>query len=299
MAGWPSGRLAIRQAAQFQFRKIQKKNELFWGFLPKTFFLSADTYFDHGVSPIAEGVEFLPFFGLGRRKNNDILGIYFVRNNCVFSDAPEPMQNKIPKKVTFLGNFLAYIFHHVSFSRLCFYTMLSGWSPTSGWLSEKAPIFRTPKKWRFFAWDTIRYFLAPALSLRRRIPYLSANRLEPRISRDQHIQTCQFKTTNVKIHPAVPKVYTHLISFGQMEMANASGNFGITLVGLRAWNDVIHDFRRIAFFRTEKKNVFSGIWKNAVFSGHGSRMTVRKNPGYLAGWLSGWLAGYLAGWLAI
>ena len=92
----------------------------------------------------------MPFFGLGRRKNNDILGSYFVRNNCVFSDAPEPVQNKIPKKVTFLGNFLAYIFHHVSFSRLCFYTVLSGWSPTSGWLSEKAPIFRTPKKWHFF-----------------------------------------------------------------------------------------------------------------------------------------------------
>ena len=129
----------------FNFEKSQK-NELFGGLLPKTFFLFADTYFDHGVSPIAEGVEFLPFFGLGRRKNNDILGIYFVRNNCIFSDAPEPVQNKIPKKVTFLGNFLAYIFYHVSFSRLCFYTMLSGWSPTSGWLSEKAPIFSASEK---------------------------------------------------------------------------------------------------------------------------------------------------------
>ena len=61
---------------------------------------------------------------------------------------------------------------------------------------------------------------------------------------------------------------------------------------LGPWNDAIHDFRRSV------QNVFSGIWKNAVFSGHGSRMTVRKNPGYLAGWLSGWLAAYLAGWLA-
>ena len=146
-----------------------------------------------------------------------------------------------------------------------------------------------------FSRETIRCFLAPALSLRRRIPYLSANRLEPRISRDQHIQTCQFKTTNVKIHPAVPKVYTHLISFGQMEMANASGNFGNALVGLRAWNDAIHDFRRSVrknyiFSDRKKNNVFSGICKNAVFSGHGSRMTVRKNPGYLAGWLAIWLA---------
>ena len=137
--------------------------------------------------PSRRGSNFCRFFGLGRRKNNDILGIY-----------------KIPKKVTFLGNFLAYIFHYVSFSRLCFYTVLSGWSPTSGWLSEKTPFFRREKTPHFFgrrkndvfSRETIRCFLAPALSLRKRIPYLSANRLEPRISRDQHIQTCQFKTTN-------------------------------------------------------------------------------------------------------
>ena len=138
--------------------------------------------------------------------------------------------------------------------------MLSGWSTTSGWASEKTPFFRREKmsffrteKMTFFSRETIRCFLAPALSLRRRIPYLSANRLEPRISRDQHIQTWQFKTTNVEIHPAVPKVYTHPISFGQVEMANASENFGHTLVGLRPWNDAIHDFR------TSVQNVFSGI----------------------------------------
>ena len=153
-----------------------------------------------------------------------------------------------------------------------------------------------------FLRETIWCFLAPALALRRRISYLSANRLEPRISRDQHIQTCQFKTTNIKIHPAIPKVYTHFISFGQMEMANASGNFGNALVGLRAWNDAIHDdFRRSVrkIAGPEKKHVFSGIWKNVVFlgRGHGSRMTVPKNPGYLAGWLSSWLTIWLTRWL--
>ena len=167
-----------------------------------------------------------------------------MRNNCVFSDAPEPVQNKIPRKVTFLGNFPGCIFHHICFSWLCFYTVLSGWSTTSAWASEKKPffsarrknvIFSDAEKMTFFSRETIRCFLAPALSLRRRIPYLSANRLEPRISRDQHIQTCQFKTTNVKIHPGVLKVYTHLISFGQMEMANASENFGNPLVGLKPW----------------------------------------------------------------
>ena len=135
-----------------RFEKSQK-NELFWGTLPKTCLLFADTYSDYGVSPIAEGVEFLPFFGLGHRKNNDILGIYFVRNNCVFSDAPELVQNKIPKKVTFLGNFPGYIFRHVSFSWLCFYTVLSGWSTTPRLgvrKNEKTLFFGTPKKWHFF-----------------------------------------------------------------------------------------------------------------------------------------------------
>ena len=77
-------------------------------------------------------------------------------------------------------------------------------------------------------------------------------------------------------------------------MANASENFGDTLVGLRPWNDAIQDFH------TSVQNVFSGIWKNAVFSGHGSRMMVRKNHGYLAGWLAGYLTiGFVAAWLAI
>ena len=51
-----------------------------------------------------------------------------------------------------------------------------------------------------------------------------------------------------------------------------------------------------------KNDVFSGIRKNAVFSSHGSRMTVRKIlviwlAGYLAGWLAIWLALWLAIWL--
>ena len=100
--------------------------------------------------PSRRGSNFCRFFGLGRRKNNDILGIYFVRNNCIFSDAPEPVQNKIPKKVTFWGNFPGCIFHHVSFSWLCFYTVLSGWSTTSGWASEKTPFFRVKQYGAFW-----------------------------------------------------------------------------------------------------------------------------------------------------
>ena len=224
----------------FNFEKSKKKRT-FLGISPeKTFFLSADTYFNHGVSPIAEGVEFLPFFGLGRRKNNDILGIYFVRNNCVFSDAPEPVQNKIPKKVTFLGNFPGCIFHHVSFSWLCFSTVLSGWSTTSGWASEKTPFFRREKmsffrteKMTFFRTEKMTFFRVRqygAFWLQRshcgdgcHISLPTGLNLE---SAEINIQTCQFKTTNVEIHPAVPKVHTHLISFGQVEMANAVRTLG-------------------------------------------------------------------------
>ena len=185
---------------------------------------------------------------------SDVEKITFVRNICVFSDAPELVQNKIPKKVPFFGNFPGCIFYYVSFSWLCFYTVLSGWSTTSGWASEK-----TPKKLHFFdvrkndvfLRETIRCFLAPALSLESRISYFSANRLEPRISRDQHIQTYQFKTTNVKIHPAVPKVYTHLISFGQMEMANVSGNFGTLRWG---WElGMMQSTTSAGFFRASEK----------------------------------------------
>ena len=79
---------------------------------------------------------------------------------------------------------------------------------------------------------------------------------------------------------------------------NASENFGNTLVGLRPCNGAIHDFRRSNVFGPKKKRYFSGIWKNAVFSG--------STPGWrsekilviwLAGYLAGWLAIYLAGWL--
>ena len=69
---------------------------------------------------------------------------------------------------------------------------------------------------------------------------------------------------------------------------------------------VVHDFRRTVrkngLFSCPEKMTFFRASKNAVFSGHGSRMTGRKNPGYLAGWLAIWLAGWLAGcagWLAI
>ena len=132
----------------FNFEKSQKKR-FFWGDFSRRHFSFPRIHILIMAShPSRRGSNFCRFFSLGRRKNNDILGIYFVRNNCVFSDAPEPVQNKIPKKVTFLGNFPGCIFHHVSFSWLCFYTVLSGWSSTSAWASEKTPFSRREKTTR-------------------------------------------------------------------------------------------------------------------------------------------------------
>ena len=74
------------------------------------------------------------------------------------------------------------------------------------------------------------------------------------------------------------------------------GNFGNTLVGLKPWNDAIHDFRRSV------KNVDFGHLKKCCF--FGPRLP---DDGPKKSWLSGWLrrlAGYLAiafvaAWLAI
>ena len=148
------------------------------------FFLSAGTYSHHAVSPIAEGVEFSPFFRRPSRKNDDILGIFLVRKNYVFSAGPKLLLRKIPKKSDFLGesfgiHFVAFFFFVVMFFHCAFW--------------------------------------------------------------------------------------------------------------------VVHDFRRTVrkngLFSCPEKMTFFRASKNAVFSGHGSRMTVRKNPGYLAGWLAIWLAG--------
>ena len=125
--------------------KNPKKTNFFGDFSRRHFSFPRIHILIMASHPSRRGSNFCRFFGLGRRKNNDILGIDFVRNNCVFSDAPEPVQNKIPKKITFLGNFPGCIFHHISFSWLCFYPVLSGWSTTSGWASEKTPFFRREK----------------------------------------------------------------------------------------------------------------------------------------------------------
>ena len=95
--------------------------------------------------PSPRGSNFRRFFDVRRRKNGDNLGFSVARKNCVFSDGPKLLLRKIPQKVTFLENFPEYIFDYLSFSWLCFYTVLSGWPTTSAGVSEKIAFFRTEK----------------------------------------------------------------------------------------------------------------------------------------------------------
>ena len=180
----------------------------------------------------------------------------------------------------------------------------------------RRPVGR-PKKRHFFGWrffgvrkndvfsrETIRCFLAPALSLRRRIPYLSANRLEPRISRDQHIQTSQFKTTNVKIPPAVPKVLKCTLSSSPLVRWKWPTQVGILGTLWWGWELGMMQSTTSAgvsekfFLHTKKKTTFFRASVKMLFF----RATApgwRSEKYWLSGWLAIWLAGWLSSWLAI
>ena len=119
--------------------------------------------------PSRRGVEFLPFF---LASDVEKTTIFWESTLCeiiaFFRTRQSRCKTKFQKKSLFLGNFPGCIFYHVSFSWLCFYAVLSGWSTTSGWASEKTPFFRRghffgPKKWRFFAWDNTVLFGSSAL----------------------------------------------------------------------------------------------------------------------------------------
>ena len=162
--------------------------------------------------PSRRGSNFCRFLGLGRRKNNDILEIYTLCEIIAFFRTRQSRcKTKFQKKSLFWGIFSHIFFITFPFLGYVFTLCFLGGPRRPVGCPKKRHFFGAKKRHFFgakkchffgrrkndvFSRETIRCFLAPALSLRKRIPYLSANRLEPRISRDQHIQTCQFKTTN-------------------------------------------------------------------------------------------------------
>ena len=240
--------------------------------------------------------------------------IFWESTLCLFSDARELVQNKIPKKNTFLGNFPGYIFHHISLSWLCFYTVFSGWSTTFSWASEKTSffgrrkndiflhakkmffgreknVFRTPKKMS----EKITFF---------RVRQYGAFWLQrSHCGNGYHI----FPPTGLNLETA--DISTSKLANSKQQMSKSIQQFlKCTLISspLVRWKwptqvgtlGILWWGWELGMMQSTISAVFSGVRKNVVFSGHGSRMTVRKNPGYLAGWLSGWLAGWLSGWLA-
>ena len=85
-------------------------------------------------------------------------------------------KTKFQKKILFWGFFSDVFFIMFPFPGYVFTLCFLG--------GPRCPVRRKVRKNDVFSRETIWCFLALALSLRRRIPYFSANRLEPRISRD-------------------------------------------------------------------------------------------------------------------
>ena len=170
----------------------------------------------------------MPFFGLGRRKNNDILGIYFVRNNCVFSDAPELVQNKIPKKVTFLGNFPGCIFSSCFLFLVMFFTLCFLGGPrrpvgvgvgrrkTWHFFFEKMTFFRVRQYGAFWLQRSHcgdGYHISPPTALNLESAEISTSKLANSKQMSKSIQ--QFLKCTLISSPLV-----------RWKWANASGNFG-------------------------------------------------------------------------
>ena len=223
-------------------------------------------------------------------------------------------KTKFQKKLLFWGIFPDVFFIMFPFSWLCFYTVLSGWSTTSGWAAEKASFFRwknaifsRPKNDVFSASEKMTFF---------RVRQYGAFWLPRSHCGDgYHISP----PTGLNLESA--EISTSKLANSKQQMSKSIQQFlkctlissplvrwkwptQVGILGTLWWGwelGMMQSTTSAAIFsdRKKKNNVFSGICKNAVFSGHGSRMTVRKNIGYLAGWLSGWLAGYLAGWLSL
>ena len=219
--------------------------------------------------PSRRGSNFCRFLASDVEKNNDILGIYFVRNICVFSDAPELVQNKIPKKSCFfLGIFPDVFFIMFPFPGYVFTLCFLG-----GPRRPVVTFFRTPKKWHFFdvrkndvfLRETVRCFLAPALSFESRIPHLSVNRLEPRtaeISTSKLANSKQQMSKSIQQFLKCTLISSPLVRWKWPTQVGTLGRlwWGWEL-GMMQSTTSAGVSEKITFFRTEKKNVFSGIWK--------------------------------------
>ena len=208
-------------------------------------------------------------------KKNDRLGIYFVRNKF-FRTRQGLCKTKFKKKK--IGKFSRMYFSScflflVMFLHCAFWGVRKNVIFSGRKNAEKMTFFRVRQYGAFWlqrshCGDGYHFF--PPIGLNLESAEISASKLAN-----------QFKTTNVKIHPAVPKMYTHLICFGQIRNGDAT-----------------HDFRRNVqkkiFFRASEKMLLFRAMAPGWLS---EKILVIWLAGYLAGWLAICLAGWLSSWL--
>ena len=175
------------------------------------------------------------------------------------------------KKSDFFGKFPGCIFHHVSFSWLCFYTVLFGWSTTSGC-----------RKNDVFSRETIRCFLAPEShggdgyhsfrQYKRSAPKL-ANSKQQMLKSIQQFLKCLLISSPLVRWKWPTQVRTLGILWGgwDLGMMQSTTSAGVSKT----------------FFRASEKSCFFG----PQLPDDGPKQF------WLCGWLASWLAGYLAGWL--
>ena len=138
--------------------------------------------------------------------------------------------------------------------------MLSGWSTTSGWASEKTSFFRR-EKMSFFRTEKMTFFRVRqygAFWLHRshcgdgyHISLPTGLNLESaEISTSKLANSKQQMSKSILQFLKCALISSPLVRWKWPTQVQTLGN---TLVGLRSWNDAIHDCR------TSVQNIFSGI----------------------------------------
>ena len=171
---------------------------------------------------------------------------------------------------------------------LCFYTVPAGWSTTSGWkngifsMSEKMTFFRVRQYGAFWLQHShcgAGYHISPPTGLNLESAEISTSKLTN--SKQQMSKSIQqfLKCTLISSPLVRWKWPTQVGTLGTLW-------WGWEL-GMMQSTTSAGGSEKITFFRTEKKNVFSGIWEMLFF-----RATA---PGWrsekiLVIWLAGWLA---------
>ena len=208
-------------------------------------------------------------------------------------------------------------FHHVSFSWLCFYTVLFGWSTTSGWSSEKTPFFRREKMGFFPVRQYVAFWLQHShcgdgyhislpTGLNLELAEISTSKLAN--SKQQMSKSIlQFLKCTLISSPLVRwKWPTQVRTLGTLWWGWDLGMMQSTTPH-KCPERFFGHLKKCCFFGPRlpddgpKKSWFSGwlaIWLARYLAGWRAGGLAGQLAGWRAGWLTIWLAIWLAGWLS-